>query len=200
VVAFFRQGSTNWRITEEVIRILDKLDKEHISLHVLHLPRETDLVREADEASRTERDEWAIDHKSRETILKRFGQVDVDAFASSKNAVCARFFAREYDPQAEAVDAFSQDWSQGTFWVCPPVALITQAIKKAAFDQARIILICPDWKSKPYWPEIFTVEGRWQRYGIRWYKFTPSFPAGKRREGVLPPCTSFWAVLMDFKK
>lgn len=59
----------------------------------------------------------------------------IDRFATANNAQCVRLqvqlsVLRVYDPSTEAVDAFSQDWSDETSWVNPPWQLLGRVVVK----------------------------------------------------------------------
>ena len=43
---------------------------------------------------------------------------------------CVRYNSVYYDPSTEAVDAFSQDWSDETSWVNPPWQLLGRVVVK----------------------------------------------------------------------
>ena len=55
----------------------------------------------------------------------------VDRFACSYNAKLPRFNSRFLQPGAEAVDAFSQDWSSDNNWLVPPTTLIGRVLSHA---------------------------------------------------------------------
>ena len=45
----------------------------------------------------------------------------VDRFANSANALVARYNSLHADPRAEALNCFSQDWTDEVNWCHPPV-------------------------------------------------------------------------------
>ena len=57
-----------------------------------------------------------------------WGPHSVDRFACSYNAKLLRFNSRFLQLGAEAVDAFSQDWSSDNNWLVPPTTLIDRVL------------------------------------------------------------------------
>ena len=63
-----------------------------------------------------------------------------------------RFNSRFLQPGAEAVDAFSQDWSSDNNWLVPPTTLIGRVLCHIRDCKAVGTLILPMWKSAQFWP------------------------------------------------
>nr|XP_046491856.1 uncharacterized protein LOC124223672 [Neodiprion pinetum] len=57
-------------------------------------------------------------------IERSFGVPEIDLFASRSNTKCIKFCAWQRDPEAQAIDAFTLNWSQWRFYAFPPFALI----------------------------------------------------------------------------
>ena len=63
------------------------------------------------------------------------------------------FYSWRPDPQAEAVDAFSQDWSSVKGYAFPPFALIGRCLKKILDHQVSfLVLVAPVWQAQPWYP------------------------------------------------
>ena len=82
------------------------------------------------------------------------GPYSIDRFASPYNTQLARFNSRFWSPSAEAIDAFTLDWSQENNWLCPPVCLITRVIPHLRACSAQGTLIVPFWPSASFWPVL----------------------------------------------
>lgn len=85
-------------------------------------------------------------------IVQRFGQPEVDLFASRSNKKCRRFVSWKRDPESEAVDAFTIPWAHIYFYAFPPFNLILRCLRKIKRDGAEGILVVPDWPSQPWYP------------------------------------------------
>jgi len=97
------------------------------------------------------------------TIARGIGwDITVDAFASSKNSLVPRFFARFAEPLAEAEDAFTMEdwacslcprchhWHREVLFVYSQTKLIPCFIAKARADRIRAIVVVPLAVSAPF--------------------------------------------------
>ena len=73
-------------------------------------------------------------------------------FASHLTHQLPRFFSWRPDPEAEAVDAFTQDWSEIRGYANPPWCLIPRCLTHIKRQQARVLLIAPLWRTQPWFP------------------------------------------------
>ena len=92
--------------------------------------------------------------------------LSLDVFASSANALTARFFALYDEPGAEHRDAFSApDWNSSDCPHCarrhrevlllfPPTACINICLAKARADGVRGIFVVPWLTTAPYWGQL----------------------------------------------
>ena len=89
-------------------------------------------------------DDWQLNPKLFQILDSKWGPHSLDRFASPYNTQLARFNSRSWSPGAEAIDAFSLDWSQENNWLCPPfVCLITKVISDLRACSAQGTLIVP---------------------------------------------------------
>lgn len=96
--------------------------------------------------------DYMLDISTYNAIVQRFGLPSIDLFASYVTAKCPRYFSWFPDPNALAVDAFCQDWSQEFIYAFPPFSLIYKVLSKIEQDKAQGILIVPDWKTQAWFP------------------------------------------------
>ena len=92
--------------------------------------------------------------------------LSIDLFATSSNALTARFFSRFPEPQSEFEDAFGVDnWNQSLCPHClqlhrevifafPPLPLINRFLHKARVDKIRGIVIVPVAVTSEYWNRL----------------------------------------------
>ena len=76
-------------------------------------------------------------------IKSTFGKFDIDLFATINNAKCSAFFSWFPDPEAEAVDAFTVQWTYINFYAFPPFALILLVLRKMYNDRAEGVVVVP---------------------------------------------------------
>mmetsp|Transcript_11017 Transcript_11017/g.23048 ORF Transcript_11017/g.23048 Transcript_11017/m.23048 type:complete len:616 (-) Transcript_11017:203-2050(-) len=91
-------------------------------------------------------------------VHARFGPFDVDRFASTRNARCARFNSKYLSPDAEAADALQQTWERGRSFVLPPfhTSVINDVVDILERDNADAVLVLPYWSHQPWWHRLCT--------------------------------------------
>jgi hypothetical protein len=94
--------------------------------------------------------EWELSNDVFHLISERFGRMDIDRFASDKNTKLPRFNAWNISLgiKAEALDAFSQDWSKDINFVNAPFNLIPRILKLIQNQKANTIMLIPLWKGQ----------------------------------------------------
>lgn len=109
---------------------------------------------DADSASRANNidTEWELAQWAFNIITEKFGEVEIDLFATSSNRKCDQYCSWYPEPEAYCIDAFTMDWCGWKFFAFPPVALILKCLQKIKNDQAQGILIAPLWPSQPWYP------------------------------------------------
>ena len=124
----------------------------NIWISAAHLPGK--LNTEADHMSRqfNDRTEWMLNKHMFQQITHHFGHPDIDLFASRLNKQVDRYVSWRCEPEAEAVDAFSIDWKSLNFYAFPPFCLISKCLQKIKCDDARGLLVVPNWPTQPWFP------------------------------------------------
>ena len=111
---------------------------------------------EADSYSRkfNDRTEWMLDEEVFQDIVCRFGEPEIDLFASRLNKKVERYVSWSADPGAVAIDAFTIDWQNLKFYAFPPFCLISKCIQKVKNEKASGIIVVPNWPSQPWYPAL----------------------------------------------
>ena len=119
-----------------------------------HLPGQQNAL--ADHKFRSPRDrcDWMINPQLFGWIQDQMGPCQVDLFASRLTWQLPRYYSWRIDPEAEAVDAFTQDWSYHRGFANPPWCLIPQCLSQAHAQKARLILLTPLWPTQPWYPVV----------------------------------------------
>ena len=112
---------------------------------------------EADKESRINNidTEWELNEHAFNSIIKQFGVPKIDLFATRINNKCNTFCSWHRDPDAFAIDAFTISWSNWFFYAFPPFALILKTLRKIITDEAKGLVVVPNWPTQPWYP-IFT--------------------------------------------
>lgn len=135
------------------LAIFDLCQTHNIVIYPEWLPRSENKI--ADKKSKyQDYDDWEIDEVSFSVIDSLWGPHIVDRFASPQNEKVLIFNSRFWCRGTSGVDAFCQDWHFDNNYICPPVCLISQVIKRLASDGATATLIIPKWPSSYFWPIV----------------------------------------------
>ena len=197
-------GSRTEKIHTEIIRLYKWCEEHNINLRVEWIPRDHNDL--ADYLSKwVDYDDWAIRHEIFLRICNRWGEADVDLFASHTNTRRSKFFSLRYTPGAAGVDAFTHHWGEFSLcWCNPPCALIGRVISHARRCKASIILLAPWTPQSPWWPTLRSRDGQSWAPFVRESLELPSgldlFSAGSNSEAYgcgYPPFRMF-ALLIRF--
>ncbi len=157
-VSVIRKGSMKEDLNPIAASIVDMCQKRDMKLQVKWIRRDENKM--ADKLSRfIDLDEWGITDQFFQEIQQDWGYCSCDRFASAENAKLENFNSKFAAEGASAIDAFSQDWSGHTNWLCPPPYLIPKVLDHAKRCKARGILVIPNWPSARFWPFLFTGKG-----------------------------------------
>jgi hypothetical protein len=106
----------------------------------------------ADSLSRyRDRADWGLNPDIFAQLNEEWGPHTVDRFASAHNTLCERFNSRYYDPQAEACDAFAQDWHGENNFANADFNDIPRVLAHAERHRCLLTLIFPEWVAKPWY-------------------------------------------------
>ena len=119
-----------------------------------HLPGQQNVLADHESRSLKDRCDWMINPQLLHQIQDQLGPCQVDLFASRLTRQLPRYFSWRIDPQAEAVDAFKQDWSQYRGFANPPWCLIPRCLSQARAQKSRLILLTPLWPSQAWYPVV----------------------------------------------
>ena len=146
VVRIIQAGSMVKELQDIALSIFLFTSQRQIHLNVSWLPR--DQNSQADFFSKiVDFDDYSLHDEVFFHLESLWGPHSVDRFACSYNAKLPRFNSRFVQPGAEAVDAFTQDWSLENNWLLPPISLIGRVLNHMKDCKAVGTLVVPLWKS-----------------------------------------------------
>lgn len=156
VVGINRQGSTQSYNCNTIIRqIWEWAMQTDNWLSAAHCPGVLNV--EADLASRIFNDtsEWALNKRWFRTICQHYLTPSIDLFASRLNHQVQPYCAWQPDPGALAIDAFTLNWSSfNMVYAFPPFSIVGKVLQKITFDQARAIVVLPEWPTQPWFSRL----------------------------------------------
>ncbi len=117
------------------------------SLRAVHIPGQ--LNRAADALSRqlTFPGEWRLHPETIRLIWSRFGESQVDLFASPESSHCQLYFSLTEGPLG--TDALAHSWPRALRkYAFPPVSLLAQTLCKLREDKEQVLLVAPHWPTR----------------------------------------------------
>ncbi|KAI2645630.1 Transposon Ty3-I Gag-Pol polyprotein [Labeo rohita] len=120
------------------------------SLRAVHIPGE--LNRAADQPSRqpTHPGEWRP--QTVQLILSRFGEAQIDLFASPESFHCQLYYSLSEAPLGS--DALAHRWPPGPNYAFPPVSLLAQTLCKIREDGEQVLLVAPYWPTLTWFVDL----------------------------------------------
>ncbi len=148
------QGDLRSRRLSQLARHLLLWSLKHLrSLRAVHIPGE--LNRAADELSRQPAlpGEWRLHPEVVQLIWRRFGDAQVDLFASPDTFHCQLFYS--LSEETLGTDALAHSWPRGLRkYAFPPVSLLAQILCKVREDEEQVLLVAPYWPNRTWFPEL----------------------------------------------
>jgi hypothetical protein len=147
-----RQGGCHSLINLKVAKIIWSFcESRNIWVFATYINTKDNVI--ADRASRSDIDlnDFSLDDSSFILICKKFGTPSIDLFASCHTFKCQRYISWYPDINSVEVDAFTIKWDE-YFYAFPPFALIPRVLKKIKSDNAKGIILVPNWKSQAWFP------------------------------------------------
>lgn len=98
--------------------------------------------------------EWQLDKSRFYKLREFFGTLDIDMFCSRLNFQIERYVSWEPNPLAYAVDAFTLNWKEYFGYMFPFFSVIPQVLQKIEEDQAKAVLIVPQWETQAWYSKL----------------------------------------------
>jgi len=151
-------GTVSKALSQLAITIWTWCIERDITLQAEHLPGH--LNSQANEESRTVRDrcDWMLNQSVFQRINAAMGPLEVDFFALGLTRQLPHFYSWRPDPEAEATDAFMQNWTLVWGFANPPWCLINHCLTKVRKQSAQIVLVTPLWKTQPWFLLVLELE------------------------------------------
>ena len=98
-----------------------------------------------------------LNHSVFQAIHQQLGPLKLGLFASWLTTLLPRYYSWRPDPEAEAADAFTQNWAQSRGYANPPWYLINCFLHQVSQQQARIVMVMPWWSTQAWFPVILAM-------------------------------------------
>ncbi len=126
----------------------------NILLSAGYIPGVENILADRESRTRNLDAEWKLKPKWFEYIVSQFGNPDIDLFASRVNYQMKPYVAWRPDPEALFIDAFSESWSSYFSYIFPPFSVMSRVLRKLITDDARAIVIHPEWPQQIWFPRL----------------------------------------------
>ncbi|KAA0701345.1 hypothetical protein E1301_Tti024361 [Triplophysa tibetana] len=97
--------------------------------------------------------EWRLHPEVVKQIWERFGQAEIDLFASQETSHCPLWFSI-FPPAPLGVDALVQTWPRRRLYAFPPIALLPQVLERVRQEGIRLLLIAPYWPARVWFSDL----------------------------------------------
>ena len=152
------KGGTHSRAMSDLaLEIWEWCLTRRITIHAEHIPGVYNTVADAESRRSFEPSDWKLHKGVFDQLQKVWGPHNVDLFAARHNRQLPRYFSFKPDPEAEAVDALAQCWSDLRAYAFPPFALIGRCLRKLEQEEVKeLVLIVPVWHNQTWFPTLLT--------------------------------------------
>ncbi|XP_053195327.1 LOW QUALITY PROTEIN: uncharacterized protein LOC128379724 [Scomber japonicus] len=121
-----------------------------VSLKAIYLPGAVNMAADLLSRGGPRPGEWRLHPQIVEAIWSRFGEAQVDLFASRETTHCPLWYSIAGPTGTLGVDALAGQWPQDLLYAFPPFLLIPAALARVGMMEARVLLVAPDWPHQPW--------------------------------------------------
>lgn len=144
-----RGGSKAEHLQEICLRLFWRCKSLQIDLVPDWVPRDQNQF--ADYLSKLKDvDDFGLQPEVFHEIVRRFGQLDVDRFASAHNALLPVFYSEVWSPHSAGANAFTASWSGVRNYCFPPPKLVARVLEHAQECRAEMVLVILDWPGQSW--------------------------------------------------
>ena len=98
--------------------------------------------------------EWSLKDAVFTDIVNVFGSLTIYLFATRLNHKVSTYISWQADPEALTIDAFLSNWAGEKFYAFPPFNLIPKCVQKIRQDEAKGVIIIPQWPTQPWFTAV----------------------------------------------
>lgn len=197
-VSFLSKGSGKSHLQEVIFRIARRLQELGIVITPIHLLRDDPRIVQADELSKIkDSDDWSVDDASFQSLDRVF-HFTLDLFASRENRKVEKFYSEFLTPSTLGIDAFSQDWSDQTLWICAPIKFLIRIARRVRKTEVQGVVLVPDWSTSSFYSFYFDIYNRPKAPFIEVKRWRPFIYQNQGAEGPLNGKIEFDLVALFF--
>lgn len=145
-------GVKSWQMWQETNTLLQLAEENQWLLSAKHVPGHLNVL--ADLLSRRHQviqTEWQLHKEVVKLLSDKWGDPNIDLFATRLNHQMLLYVSPVPDPGAWAVDALSIEWNNLSAYAFPPPQILPQVLEKVRqCSNLRLILVAPMWDRHPW--------------------------------------------------
>ena len=148
------KGGTHSRAMSNLaIEIWEWCMARNLTIHAEHIPGCENIRADMESRRSVDPSDWCLNRTIFKSLEAKWGPFDVDLFAARHNKQLERFFSFRPDPQAEAIDALAQPWTNLRPYAFPPFILLGRIIRKIRQENVKeVVVIAPIWANQSWFP------------------------------------------------
>ena len=177
-VSIMSTGSRKPHLQKIAVEIFQACKAKNIHLTLEWRPRDDELVRIADQGSKSfDPSAVSLDFDSFIKILEFISpqEISVDCMANEWNRKASIFFSKNSELGSSGINFFSQPLNNRRyFYIFPPPSLVTASIIHFNRFKARGVLVIPMWFSSVFWNNILEDGSHFSNWVQKWMIFKPS--------------------------
>ena len=125
----------------------------NLTIHAEHIPGCENIQADMESRRSVDPSDSCLNRTIFKSLEAKWGPFDVDLFAARHNKQLERFFSFRPDPQAEAIDALAQPWTNLRPYAFPPFILLGRIIRKIRQENVKeVVVIAPIWANQSWFP------------------------------------------------
>ena len=99
--------------------------------------------------------EWKLNPSVVQQIWEKYGEAEIDLFASSKATHCQQWFSLSDPAGPLGQDAFAHPWPRGCLlYAFPPLPLLALTLHRIATGGHTVLLVAPYWPGRIWFPML----------------------------------------------
>lgn len=150
-------GTISFELCMLALGMWEWSEARNIHLSAVYLPGQLNLI--ADTLSRLINldSEWMLNPSIFRQVCSTYSVPKIDLFATRVNNQVPNFVSWFPDPEAMSTNAFTVPWSGHLNYAFPPFSQIMKCLKKIQTDKAKVLLVAPVWRSRPWFPVLLSM-------------------------------------------
>ena len=119
-----------------------------ITVKAHHLPGRLNILADFESRAHPDSSDWQLEPSIFQGINNKWAPFTIDLFASRLKTQLPRFVSWKPDPESDAVDVFTLDWSQLKGYAFSPFALIGRCLKQVLRQSvSQLTIVTPVWET-----------------------------------------------------